>query len=282
MIEVVRKCPINITLLPTGRFGNFMMMNLRTGNMSNVRKKNGKWVYTYDNDKLGIKNFIDTKITGKAYKQHAQEVAEEKRKVDNEKFSATQSRIHAEQTSKGYSQTDPKVVELKKQESELTKKSKNLDKEYSEAAADHATKSLSGIVTSNVKNLKSNGKAFIDRLKDNIGVDEWRNTEKEKREYEIAAEKYITADNNTRAVKKEYRNASSKDRDHDKMRAAYVESSIRRETKERSWREYTDARSELMATPLGTIYKAKETIERGAAAIDDLFTNMFAKKRKKR
>lgn len=245
-------------------------------------KKNGEWVYYYDNDKLGVKNFIDTKITGKAYKQHAKEASEEKRKVDNEKFSTTQSRIHAEQTSKGYSQTDPKVVALKAQEAVLSKKSTELDKEYAKAEADHATKSLSGIVTSNVKNLKSNGKAFIDRLKDNIGVDEWRNTEKEKREYEIAAEKYITADNNTRAVEKEYRNASSEDRDHDKMHDAYVQSSIRRETKERSWREYSDARSELMSTPLGTIYKAKETIERGAQAIDDLFAKMFTKKHKKR
>lgn len=34
-------------------------------------KVNGKWVYTYDNDKLGVKNFIDTKITGNAYWQDA-------------------------------------------------------------------------------------------------------------------------------------------------------------------------------------------------------------------
>lgn len=33
----------------------------------------GKWVYVYPNDKLKVKNFIDTKITGKAYKQHASE-----------------------------------------------------------------------------------------------------------------------------------------------------------------------------------------------------------------
>lgn len=36
-------------------------------------KKNGKWVYTYSNDKLGVKNFIDTKITGNAYWQDAGE-----------------------------------------------------------------------------------------------------------------------------------------------------------------------------------------------------------------
>ena len=61
-------------------------------------KVNGKWVYTYPNDKLGIKNFIDTKITGKAYKQHRDEAVAEKTKINSEKFSTTQSRIHAEQT----------------------------------------------------------------------------------------------------------------------------------------------------------------------------------------
>ena len=64
-------------------------------------KKNGKWVYYYDNDKLGIKNFIDTKITGKAYKQHAQEATEKKRNVDNEHALTTQYRMNAEARSKG-------------------------------------------------------------------------------------------------------------------------------------------------------------------------------------
>ena len=36
----------------------------------------GKWVYVYPKDKLKIKNFIDTKITGNAYKQHASEAQE--------------------------------------------------------------------------------------------------------------------------------------------------------------------------------------------------------------
>lgn len=39
-------------------------------------KKNGKWRYVYPNDKLGIKEAISTKITGSAYKQHANEVNE--------------------------------------------------------------------------------------------------------------------------------------------------------------------------------------------------------------
>ena len=36
-------------------------------------KKNGKWRYVYPNDKYGIKEKISTKITGQAYRQHAEE-----------------------------------------------------------------------------------------------------------------------------------------------------------------------------------------------------------------
>lgn len=38
-------------------------------------KKNGKWRYVYPNDKYGIKEKISTKITGQAYRQHAEEDA---------------------------------------------------------------------------------------------------------------------------------------------------------------------------------------------------------------
>ena len=48
------------------------------------KSSKGKWVYVYPKDKLKIKNFIDTKITGNAYKQHAS---------DAQKSSSDYSRI---------------------------------------------------------------------------------------------------------------------------------------------------------------------------------------------
>lgn len=41
------------------------------------KNSKGNWVYIYPNDKHGIKNFVDTKITGKAYRQHNEEATKE-------------------------------------------------------------------------------------------------------------------------------------------------------------------------------------------------------------
>lgn len=44
-------------------------------------KKNGKWRYVYPNDKLGIKEAISTKITGKAQDQHLEELTLAKSRI---------------------------------------------------------------------------------------------------------------------------------------------------------------------------------------------------------
>lgn len=41
------------------------------------KNSKGNWVYIYPDDKHGVKNFVDTKITGKAYRQHHEEATKE-------------------------------------------------------------------------------------------------------------------------------------------------------------------------------------------------------------
>lgn len=231
-------------------------------------KKNGKWVYTYPNDKLGIKQFIDTKITGKAYEQHAQEVAEEKRKVDIERFDTSQSRSHAEQTSKGYSQTDPKVIELKTKESELSKKSTDLDKEYAKVKADYANKSLSGTIASNVNNLKSNGKDFVDRMKDDLGFDERVRYKKLKSEYERSAERADTTFDNWMDFYKNYDYKDKRQREiNTELRIA---AKAARETYDQWSKKYNEAWNDYMATPLGKVSKVTTEVQNW---LDDLFAS---------
>lgn len=41
------------------------------------KNSKGDWVYVYPDDKHGVKNFVGTKITGQAYRQHNEEATRE-------------------------------------------------------------------------------------------------------------------------------------------------------------------------------------------------------------
>lgn len=216
-------------------------------------KKNGKWVYTYPNDKLGIKNFIDTKITGKAYEQHRREAVEEKRKVNNKMFDVDQDKIHAAQTSyertKGPSWDDPKVIELEKEYEQLSKQSKAIKKEISEVEADYYNKSLKGKVEAKVNDVK----ASVSKAKDKLGVDERAEYRDTKKAYEVDKSYLIEA---TARSDKYSANDWAK-------RTA------------KSAKEYTDAKREYMKTPLGKVTKT-------AIAGKEYLNSIFARSKKKK
>ena len=228
-------------------------------------KVNGKWVYTYDNDKLGIKNFIDTKITGKAYKQHAQEVTEEKRKIDNQSFDTKQSRINAEQTSKGYSGTDPKVIRLKEQEKSLSEKSKDLDTEKNEAMNNYENHSVVGNTKRTIDSIKSGIKTGIDTIKDKLGVDEREKYLETKKSHEYVTSNLAESTNNE--------NSSVYDYDADRMAPDTKKYWSARAIN--TGKEYMAARNEYLNTPLGKLDKA-------AADVKDWINDLFDNKRNKR
>ena len=127
-------------------------------------RKNGKWVYTYPDDKLGVKNFVDTKVTGKAYKQHLSETTKQYISTSNELNSTTQNRLHAEATSKGYSKDDPKVKSLTKKEETLSKKAKELKTEASQVQYDYYTKSVAGVTEAAVNKGKKAVASLLEKL----------------------------------------------------------------------------------------------------------------------
>lgn len=132
-----------------------------------VRKEklpNGKWKYYYKNDRLGIKEFIDTNITGNAYKQHRQELADKEGRIGNRLSSTRQDRIHAEQTSKGYSQHDPKVRKLQAEEAALETAARNAKKEFLAMNRTYYDKSLRGVAKSTINSGRKAAAHAIEKL----------------------------------------------------------------------------------------------------------------------
>lgn len=249
-------------------------------------KKNGKWVYTYANDKFGIKNFIDTKITGNAYKQHAKEAAEEKRKVDNRLFDTKQHRINTEQNSKGYSGSNPEVIKSKVKETVLSKKSEDLSKEYASAQNNYKNHSALGTTKRNIDSVKSGIKAGIDAIKDKLGYDE-----KERLEEATAAK--AKADKQVESTYKwrddqlgEYgllsraeASAESIDRAREGLIAAdkYYDEAVKEAS--RAGSAYCLAQRDYLNTPLGKLDNFKDDIVSGLEYIASWLRGDKKKKR---
>lgn len=244
-------------------------------------RKNGKWVYTYPNDKLGVKNFISTKITGKAYKQHAQEATTKKIAVDNSANSTRFSRTRAEIESKGPSWDDPKVIALKKKEEALSKQSKALKNESAEAKANYQNKSVKGAIESEVEAVVSNAKDFAKKAKDKLGVDERQKYQEAKTKYETAKEKKATAEDNLKKFYKVHGDDHYKEYPYKQSNELHWDNAYWRERVETRGREYMSAKNEYMKTPLGTALRAKEAISDAASEVSYFLENGLFRKKKK-
>lgn len=252
-------------VLYNGSFRELSDDELMHWKYSKREKKNGKWVYYYDNDKLGIKNFIDTKITGKAYKQHAQEATEKKRNVDNELASTTQYRMNAEARSKGPSYLDGNVIGLKKKEADLYDKSNSLAVEAAVAKANYENKSLAGGVKNTVQSIKNVGENWLDKL----GVDEREEYLDKKGVHERAES------SRDRAAKYGGEDHSVYDYDQERMVTNTVDYWNERMRKTGS--DYIKAQKEYMNTPLGKMAKVTTDVKNWFA---DMFSgNKTNKKR---
>ena len=246
-------------------------------------RKGNKWVYTYPNDKLGVKRFIDTKITGKAYRQHQLEATSKKYEVDAKNSSTTQRRIHAEQTSKGYSGNDPEVIALKKEEAALSKQSEALKKEAAEAKANYKNKSVKGALEVDASTVKRNAKDLVNKAKDKLGVDEREKYQEAKAKYETAKERKATAENNLKKFNEAHADTNYKEYPYERSKELHWDNSYWRERVETRGREYVSSKNEYMKTPLGTALRAKEAISDAAFEVSYFLENgLFRKKSKKK
>lgn len=166
-------------------------------------RKNGKWVYTYPNDKLGIKNFIDTKVTGKAYEQHLDEVTKKKIAVDNsansnrdaqtrakldlldakldysdqlkkadaEKAAGTkiQSTVKNAPDREAITKAENKLNELQLKGKSLENQSKSLKEEQLDVRYDYYNKSLKGISEATIERGKKKVASILRKLANRLG-----------------------------------------------------------------------------------------------------------------
>lgn len=155
-------------------------------------RKNGKWVYTYPNDKLGIKNFIDTKVTGKAYEQHLDEVTKKKIAVDNSANSnrdaQTRAKLDLLNAKLDYSdqlkkadaeknapdreaitKAENKLNELQLKGKSLENQSKSLKEEQIDVRYDYYNKSLKGISEATIERGKKKVASILRKLANRLG-----------------------------------------------------------------------------------------------------------------
>lgn len=155
-------------------------------------RKNGKWVYTYPNDKLGIKNFIDTKVTGKAYEQHLDEVTKKKITVDNSANSnrdaQTRAKLDLLNAKLDYSdqlkkadaeknapdreaitKAENKLNELQLKGKSLENQSKSLKEEQIDVRYDYYNKSLKGISEATIERGKKKVASILRKLANRLG-----------------------------------------------------------------------------------------------------------------
>lgn len=155
-------------------------------------RKNGKWVYTYPNDKLGIKNFIDTKVTGKAYEQHLDEVTKKKIAVDNSANSnrdaQTRAKLDLLNAKLDYSdqlkkadaeknapdreaitKAENKLNELQLKGKSLENQSKSLKEEQLDVRYDYYNKSLKGISEATIERGKKKVASILRKLANRLG-----------------------------------------------------------------------------------------------------------------
>lgn len=154
--------------------------------------KNGKWVYIYPKDKLGIKNFIDTKITGKAYEQHLDEVTKKKIAVDNSAnsnrdaqtrakmdlldakldYSDQLKKADAEKAApdrKAITKAENKLNELQLKGKSLENQSKSLKEEQLDVRYDYYNKSLKGISEATIERGKKKVASILRKLANRLG-----------------------------------------------------------------------------------------------------------------
>ena len=221
-------------------------------------KVNGKWKYYYDNDKLGIKNFIDTKITGKAYKQHQIEagnkIAENSTRIASVENHASNivNKAYKSSPEEGYrTKNGPEVAELTEQAGRLKKESEELRKEANTAAANYSHNSLKGAAERELKNIK-------ETVKDKLGYDERESLEKAEKDY-LKKENRKNQDeinfsdsaHNTDLSKRENRET------YEERRKSYAESL---DKYRKAGEEYAKAKTKYLNTPLGKLDNAKTNV----------------------
>lgn len=124
-------------------------------------KKNGKWRYVYPNDKYGIKEKISTKITGQAYKQHAEES-----QIKSSKFAENQLRAHNKIPSTEFGSKDREKAEWDLNYNRTM--SKIYRTEARDAGLDYISHSLAGQLKRRLSDIKKKAHdkaiAFIDKV----------------------------------------------------------------------------------------------------------------------
>ena len=124
-------------------------------------KKNGKWRYVYPNDKYGIKEKISTKITGQAYKQHAEES-----QIKSSKFAENQLRAYNKIPSTEFGSKDREKAEWNLNYNRTM--SKIYSSEARDAGLSYISYSLAGQLKSKLSDIKKKAHdkaiAFIDKV----------------------------------------------------------------------------------------------------------------------
>lgn len=128
------------------------------------KRVNGKWRYYYDNDKLGIKAFIDTKITGNAQKQHASEALVERENANIDLHNQTKEYASEKASQNHARKHDHSLGMMKNENRRLYQKYLDKGNEYISARNSYYKDSLAGIASMSV----DKGLKYLSRLKRKI------------------------------------------------------------------------------------------------------------------
>lgn len=218
--------------------------------------KKNKWIYTYpDEGKHDISksakvtsatNTKKTSTSSKPYvsKEYLEEVGYNSKKNDSSTNSST-SKVDSGKNAVG----------------KMTNSSSDYkaESEYNSQKNVYPTNQTNSTNSTKTKEKK---KPFFDRLKDKLGVDERDDYKLAKAKYEVAKERYDDASSAADIAREDwYRNGSDyTHEDHVNFRDTLSESSYWRKTVETRGREYMEAKSDYMKTPMGTFLKASEFI----------------------
>lgn len=128
------------------------------------RGANGDWVYIYDRDRLGVKQFVDTKITGNAYKQHGREATDEAIKQGNRSASylrtATDLEVSNGLNGKWDKKTDNEAKKYRRNAAAASYKADQAKKMHDELLRDYGKKSLAGFTSKHIRR----GEKFISKF----------------------------------------------------------------------------------------------------------------------
>lgn len=220
----------------------------------------GKWVYTYpDEKKTSGKSISDITKTNTASSKMTVNNTAKKASSEYEAELAYNSKKNVYPGSKTTGTTGTSSGGKSANNTSTTKKASS---EYEAELAYNSKKNEYPSGQNNTSKTPEKKQSFGDKLKDILGVDERDKYRSTKNKYEAAKDKQDIADAAADAAREDwYRNGGDYTHDdHVDFRSTLSEASSWRKVVETRGREYIEAKSEYMKTPLGTFLKASEFI----------------------